>query len=117
MRQTVDGAGNCSGFGKGVDSQGNQVQWRLFVASTGVCQTDIRRHESQNFCHQGVAVQIPARKKAMSDITISELANATGLSAADERKDANLVRRAGSDNGGDWVNANHRIYINAVVRL
>ena len=51
----------------------------------------------------------------MSDITISELANATGLSAADERKDANLVRRAGSDNGGDWVNANHRIYINAVV--
>ena len=86
VRQAVDGAGNCSGFGKGVDSQGNQVQWRLFVASTGVCQTDIRRHESQNFCHQGVAAQIPASKKAMPDITMSELANAIGLSVADEKK-------------------------------
>ena len=93
------------------------MQWKLFAASTGVCQTDIRRHESQNFCHQGVVVQIPASKKAMPDITMSELANATGLSVADEKNGVNLVRRIGSGNGGHWVNANHRIYINAVVRL
>ena len=67
--------------------------------------------------HQGVAVQILASKKAMPDITMSELVNATDLSVADEKKDVNLVRRVGSDNDGHWVNANHRIYINAVVRL
>ena len=67
--------------------------------------------------HQGVAAQISVRKKATLDITMSELVNATDLSVADEKKDVNLVRRVGSDNDGHWVNANHRIYINAVVRL
>ena len=71
--------------------------------------------------HQGVAVQILASKKAMPDITMSELANVTGLPVADEKKDANLVRRVGHGQGralgSHWVNANHRIYITAVVRL
>ena len=53
----------------------------------------------------------------MQDITISKLVNVMDLSVADKKKDTNLVRRIGSGNGGYRVNANHRIYINAVVRL
>lgn len=46
--------------------------------------------------------------KSMPDITLAELANATGLSVAGVRwnirklKDANLVRRVGPDKGGHW---------------
>ena len=35
----------------------------------------------------------------MPDITMSELANATGLSVADEKKDSNLVRCVGHGKG------------------
>ncbi len=46
--------------------------------------------------------------KSMPDVTLAELANATGLSVAGVRwnirklKDANLVRRVGPDKGGHW---------------
>lgn len=46
--------------------------------------------------------------KAMPDVTLAELANATGLSVAGVRwnvrklKDANLIRRVGPDKGGHW---------------
>ncbi len=46
--------------------------------------------------------------KAQSDVTISELMNATGLSESGVKKvirrlkDANLVRRVGPDKGGHW---------------
>jgi Fic family protein len=46
--------------------------------------------------------------KSMPDVTLAELANATGLSVAGVRwnirklKDANLIRRVGPDKGGHW---------------
>jgi Fic family protein len=46
--------------------------------------------------------------KSMPDVTLAELANATGLSVAGVRwnirklKDANLLRRVGPDKGGHW---------------
>lgn len=46
--------------------------------------------------------------KSMPDVTLAELANATGLSVAGVRwnirklKDANLIRRVGLDKGGHW---------------
>ncbi|MBQ7176149.1 MAG: winged helix-turn-helix transcriptional regulator, partial [Victivallales bacterium] len=46
--------------------------------------------------------------KSMPDVTLAELANATGLSVDGVRwnirklKDANLVRRVGPDKGGQW---------------
>lgn len=46
--------------------------------------------------------------KSMPDITMAEIANATGLSVAGVKKnirklkDANLVRRVGPDKGGHW---------------
>ena len=46
--------------------------------------------------------------KSMPDITMSEIANATGLSIAGVKKnirklkDANLIRRVGPDKGGHW---------------
>ena len=46
--------------------------------------------------------------KSMPDVTLAELANATGLSVDGVRwnirklKDANLVRRVGPDKGGHW---------------
>ena len=46
--------------------------------------------------------------KSMPDVTLAELANATGLSVAGVRwnirklKDANLIRRIGPDKGGHW---------------
>ena len=46
--------------------------------------------------------------KSMPDVTLAELANATGLSIAGVKKnirklkDANLVRRVGPDKGGHW---------------
>lgn len=46
--------------------------------------------------------------KSMPDVTLVELANATGLSVDGVRwnirklKDANLVRRVGPDKGGHW---------------
>ena len=46
--------------------------------------------------------------KSMPDITMAEIANATGLSAAGVKKnirklkDANLIRRVGPDKGGHW---------------
>ena len=46
--------------------------------------------------------------KSMPDVTLAELANATGLSVAGVRwnirklKDANLIRRVGPDKGGRW---------------
>ena len=46
--------------------------------------------------------------KSMPDVTLAELANATGLSVAGVRwnvrklKDANLLRRIGPDKGGHW---------------
>lgn len=46
--------------------------------------------------------------RSMPDITLAELANATGLSVAGVRwnirklKDANLIRRVGPDKGGHW---------------
>ena len=46
--------------------------------------------------------------KAMPDVTLAELANATGLSIAAinwnirKLKDANLIRRVGPDKGGHW---------------
>ena len=52
--------------------------------------------------------KILAAMKAMPDVTVSELANATGLSMAGVKKnirklkDANLVRRVGPDKGGHW---------------
>lgn len=52
--------------------------------------------------------KILAAMKAMPDITMSELANATGLSLAAIKKnirklkDANLLRRVGPDKGGHW---------------
>ena len=52
--------------------------------------------------------KILAAMKAMPDVTMSELANATGLSLAAIKKnirklkDANLLRRIGPDKGGHW---------------
>ncbi len=52
--------------------------------------------------------KILAAMKAMPDVTMSELANATGLSLAAIKKnirklkDANLLRRVGPDKGGHW---------------
>lgn len=46
--------------------------------------------------------------KSMPDITMAEIANATGLSIAGVKKnirklkDANLIRRVGPDKGGHW---------------
>ena len=46
--------------------------------------------------------------KSMPDVTLAELANATGLSVAGVKKnirklkDANLIRRVGPDKGGHW---------------
>jgi ATP-dependent DNA helicase RecG len=46
--------------------------------------------------------------RSMPDVTLAELANATGLSVAGVRwnirklKDANLIRRVGPDKGGHW---------------
>jgi ATP-dependent DNA helicase RecG len=46
--------------------------------------------------------------KSMPDVTLAELANATGLSVDGVRwnirklKDANLIRRVGPDIGGHW---------------
>ena len=46
--------------------------------------------------------------KSMPDVTLTELANATGLSVAGVKKnirklkDANLIRRVGPDKGGHW---------------
>ena len=46
--------------------------------------------------------------KSMPDITMAEIANATGLSIAGVKKnirklkDANLIRRIGPDKGGHW---------------
>ncbi|MBQ7623433.1 MAG: winged helix-turn-helix transcriptional regulator, partial [Bacteroidales bacterium] len=46
--------------------------------------------------------------KSMPDVTLAELANATGLSVAGVKKnirklkDANLIRRIGPDKGGHW---------------
>ena len=46
--------------------------------------------------------------KSMPDVTLAELANATGLSVAGVRwnirklKDANLIRRVGPGKGGHW---------------
>ena len=46
--------------------------------------------------------------KSMPDVTLAELAHATGLSVAGVRwnirklKDANLIRRVGPDKGGHW---------------
>ena len=46
--------------------------------------------------------------KSMPDVTLAELANATGLSVDGVRwnirklKDANLIRRIGPDKGGHW---------------
>ena len=52
--------------------------------------------------------KILAAMKAMPDVTMAELANATGLSIAGIKKnirklkDANLIRRVGPDKGGHW---------------
>lgn len=52
--------------------------------------------------------KILAAMKAMPDVTMSELANATGLSLAAIKKnirklkDSNLLRRVGPDKGGHW---------------
>ncbi len=52
--------------------------------------------------------KIMAVMKSMPDVTLAELANATGLSVDGVRwnirklKDANLVRRVGPDKGGHW---------------
>lgn len=46
--------------------------------------------------------------KSMPDITMAEIANATGLSIAGVKKnirklkDANPIRRVGPDKGGHW---------------
>ena len=46
--------------------------------------------------------------KSMPDVTLAELANATGISVDGVRwnirklKDANLIRRIGPDKGGHW---------------
>ena len=46
--------------------------------------------------------------KSIPDITMAEIANATGLSIAGVKKnirklkDANLIRRVGPDKGGHW---------------
>jgi len=52
--------------------------------------------------------KILSAMKSMPDITMAELANATGLSMAGVKKnirklkDANLIRRIGPDKGGHW---------------
>ena len=52
--------------------------------------------------------KILSAMRAMPDVTMAELANATGLSIAGIKKnirklkDANLIRRVGPDKGGHW---------------
>lgn len=64
--------------------------------------------ESSQKGSQKSSQKILAAMKAMPDVTVSELANAPGLSVAGVKKnirklkDANLVRRVGPDKGGHW---------------
>ena len=57
---------------------------------------------------QKTTEKIMAIMKSMPDVTLAELANATGLSVAGVKKnirklkDANLIRRVGPDKGGHW---------------
>ena len=53
-------------------------------------------------------MRIYRKNTCIADITMAEIANATGLSVAGVKKnirklkDANLVRRVGPDKGGHW---------------
>ena len=64
--------------------------------------------ESSQESSQKSSQKILSIMKSMPDITMAEIANATGLSVAGVKKnirklkDANLVRRVGPDKGGHW---------------
>ena len=64
--------------------------------------------ETSQKTSQKTTEKVMAIMRAMPDITLTELANATGLSVAGIKwnirklKDANLIRRIGPDKGGHW---------------
>ena len=66
---------------------------------------DLKGSQKSN---QKSSQKIRAILKSMPDVTLAELANATGLSVAGVKKnirklkDANLLRRIGPDKGGHW---------------
>ena len=78
--------------------------YEIAVAET-VTITDKKTIEKTN---KKTSRKILSIMKSMPDVTLAELANATGLSVAGVRwnirklKDANLIRRVGPDKGGHW---------------
>jgi len=76
-----------------------------------------RRLKAKGKAYEDAAIERSSQKssqkimgvmKSMPDVTLAELANATGLSVAGVKKnirklkDANLIRRVGPDKGGHW---------------
>jgi Fic family protein len=78
------------------------------LKAKGKAYEDAAIERSSQRSSQKSSQKIMGVMKSMPDVTLAELANATGLSVAGVKKnirklkDANLIRRVGPDKGGHW---------------
>ncbi len=91
-------AGECGPF---IDFMLDKILWTLMAK--GKAYGAANEKSSQKSDQKILSIM-----KSMPDITMAEIANATGLSIAGVKKnirklkDANLIRRIGPDKGGHW---------------
>ena len=100
--RTSTAAGECGPF---IDFMLDKIQRTLKAKGKAYGATDGKSSQKSS---QKSDQKILSIMKSMSDITMAEIANATGLSIAGVKKnirklkDANRIRRVGPDKGGHW---------------